>query len=855
MNHSPDRCISTSRWPLLATGVLIFTLLISGTLVLAEGVNERISGPVPLTAVPSEVWEIVAPDGIAAYNVADIEASNQNTAYAILDKTPGTVLKTANYGDNWTSSDLATGFGWTEHVSAVNSNTVWIGSVDRGVAITSNGGGSWGYAGAVSYQYALEATSDLHAWVGGYFPGGGGGWIYATEVGGGSDPGDWVHQLALGGACMDIDSSSANSAWAVSIGGYHGWIWRWNGTAWEDKSPSPYPQELTACSAVDSNTAWCIGNSVILRTTNGGTTWQTFTLPEGTPGLTGISALDANTAIVVGLIGTIYKTSDGGSTWLPMYSCTDENLKSVCMVDNAHGWATGDKGTVLRLTQANTRPGSGVTVKLVGGDSITFTSVTSSGNTIETILSAPVTFDNYFSVGLGKNISTSAAYTGPITVRLYYDDGYVSGLNEEMLRLFHLDSAGNWVDVTTNVDTANNIVTGQVSSLSDFTIAYPVPHITSITPNTGVRNSTVSVTIKGSNFWGTPNVKLTRLGVDIVATDVAQSNQDTITCNLPIPADASLGTWTLNVENPDWYGDVLYNGFTLYSAPSITVTAPNGGENWKQGSSQTITWSYIGNPGSNVRIELLKGPLVNLVISSSTSIGLGGTGSFGWTISSSQTTGTDFKIRITSLSNSAYTDASNANFTISTTIINRSAIGTFRSGKWYLDSTGDGTWNAGDRTCSFGLATDKPASGDWNKNGRTEIGAFRSGTWYLDYTGDGSWNTGDKSYKFGLATDNPVTGDWNGDGRTEIGAFRSGTWYLDYTGDGSWNTGDKSYRFGLATDKPVTGDWNGDGRTEIGAFRSGTWYLDYTGDGSWNTGDKSYRFGMATDVPVTGAWP
>lgn len=60
------------------------------------------------------------------------------------------------------------------------------------------------------------------------------------------------------------------------------------------------------------------------------------------------------------------------------------------------------------------------------------------------------------------------------------------------------------MDVTTNVDAVNNMVTGHVSSLSGFVLAYPVPDVTGITPNTGVRGSTITVQVAGSNFWGPP---------------------------------------------------------------------------------------------------------------------------------------------------------------------------------------------------------------------------------------------------------------------------------------------------------------------------------------------------------------
>jgi len=93
----------------------------------------------------------------------------------------------------------------------------------------------------------------------------------------------------------------------------------------------------------------------------------------------------------------------------------------------------------------------------------------------------------------------------------------------------------------------------------------------------------------------------------------------------------------------------------------ITVTSPNGGEIWQAGTTRTISWTYTGSPGSAVKIELYKGGYYHSTITSSTSIG---SGSYNWTIPSTQTPGTDYKIKVTSTTNSAYYDYSDNNFTI-----------------------------------------------------------------------------------------------------------------------------------------------------------------------------------------------
>jgi len=42
------------------------------------------------------------------------------------------------------------------------------------------------------------------------------------------------------------------------------------------------------------------------------------------------------------------------------------------------------------------------------------------------------------------------------------------------------------------------------------------------------------------------------------------------------------------------------------SSPEDYCNLPNGGENWIRGKAYTITWNYTGNPGTYVKIELLK---------------------------------------------------------------------------------------------------------------------------------------------------------------------------------------------------------------------------------------------------------
>ena len=155
----------------------------------------------------------------------------------------------------------------------------------------------------------------------------------------------------------------------------------------------------------------------------------------------------------------------------------------------------GSTSSTMTLLVGNTPPGSDVSVEPAPGTGVTFSEVTSGGDTEVTASSEGPSPPAGFQVGdppLYYEITTTATYTPPITICLSYQEGQFD--NEEQLRLFHREG-GAWVDVTTSLDTVNNKIYGQVSSLSLFTLAEPV-----IEPTTLVLNSVspASVTVGSS---------------------------------------------------------------------------------------------------------------------------------------------------------------------------------------------------------------------------------------------------------------------------------------------------------------------------------------------------------------------
>jgi PKD repeat protein len=142
---------------------------------------------------------------------------------------------------------------------------------------------------------------------------------------------------------------------------------------------------------------------------------------------------------------------------------------------------------------------------------------------------------------------------------------------------------------------------------------------------------------------------------------------------------------------------------------------------------------------------------------------------------------------------------------------------------------------------------------------RTDIGIYKDGLWYLDANGNSIWDAGiDKAYTFGQPGWTPVKGDWNGDGVQDIGIYKDGMWYLDSNGNGRWDDGvDKLYYFGSYGWAPIVGDWTGSGITRIGVYKAGTWYLDLNNNGAWDgspTDRLSIGFGTIGWESVPGKW-
>ena len=151
----------------------------------------------------------------------------------------------------------------------------------------------------------------------------------------------------------------------------------------------------------------------------------------------------------------------------------------------------------------------------------------------------------------------------------------------------------------------------------------------------------------------------------------------------------------------------------------VTVTAPNGGENWCVGTTQSITWKSDGV--ENVKLEYSTNNGTNWnVISPSTSASAG---SFSWAIPQGVTPGSSNQVRISDASKSTRNDVSNNTFAL--------------AGQATIT-----TQPVADEVCtgeSFAMSVEVTGSGhqyQWRRNGQDVIGAT-NGVWGTYQLSDG----------------------------------------------------------------------------------------------------------------------
>ncbi len=214
------------------------------------------------------------------------------------------------------------------------------------------------------------------------------------------------------------------------------------------------------------------------------------------------------------------------------------------------------------------------------------------------------------------------------------------------------------------------------------------PQITVVTPNGGevwLAGETKNITWT-SSYSDSVKLEYTTDGNNwnIMASSVSSST-GSYAWNLPSVSSTTVKVRVTDVSYPA-YSDMSNTNFTIRPAPSVVVTAPNGGELWYNNTSQNITWTSSNS--ANVKIEYShdNGTSWNSIASSVAS----SAGTYNWTLPSIQSS--QMLIKISDVDFPDYKDQSNAVFTIAAPSV---TVTSPNGGEiWVHSSQQSITWNS-----------------------------------------------------------------------------------------------------------------------------------------------------------------
>ncbi|MGB9665216.1 MAG: choice-of-anchor J domain-containing protein [Ignavibacteria bacterium] len=505
---------------------------------------------------------------------------------------------------------------------------------------STNGGSSWNYIATVpavttnkaklSGKHPKDPSSVIEGSLGTY---------------------SWVVPNTPSNQCLVRVSDDTNPAvfdvsdnfFSISAPMTEGWIVQNSGTT----------AALYSVSAVNENVAWACGaGGVVIRTTNGGQTWQTVTAPRALDAYV-IWALSADKAFV-GTSGTtdakIHMTTNGGQTWTDVYTISGGFLNVIRFIDQNNGWAESDP---------------------VGGNWVLL-KTTNGGSTWTTMATVPQSGGEYGWNNSGWD-KTGYMWFGTNNSRIYYStnngvswsfspttsansyavafDANLNGLSGFASGVLNKSTNGgaNWSAITS--PTSSDVTGIATTDLNEYFVA---------------AGGTVWKTTDGGNNWtmsygGTGSI----YHLSIV----------------PTVTESPAAGWAVGAS-----GLVLKYRRQIQQ-PSVQVVQPNGGENWLVGSTQNIVWNaslisnvklqYTTNNGASwIDIATVPAAKVKKVkldgYSPKDPNGVieGNLGIYAWTIPN--TPSTQCKVKVSDASNPAVYDESDNVFTISEGVIGES---------------------------------------------------------------------------------------------------------------------------------------------------------------------------------------
>ena len=232
---------------------------------------------------------------------------------------PGTIIISDDGGNNWYSSPQTIPFdNRLLKMQMLNNNVGYFGGEMGYLAKTTDGALSltpitFSTLGQ-NFVYNMDFLNESTGWIVGGIPNGGA--IVAKTTDGGLT---WTNQTPTpnpGSPIVQVDFVDANTGYMAGALLYKTTN---GGTNWNTVSVPGLSGSFVSIKAFDVNNIYIsTSDAEFYKTTNGGVNWQSVTVPWGTNLGFGQAWYDMNNGIQFGTMGAIAKTTDAGLTWETM---------------------------------------------------------------------------------------------------------------------------------------------------------------------------------------------------------------------------------------------------------------------------------------------------------------------------------------------------------------------------------------------------------------------------------------------------------------------------------------------------------------------------------------------------------
>jgi photosystem II stability/assembly factor-like uncharacterized protein len=261
-----------------------------------------------------------------------------------------------NGGTSWNAVSKVYNAGNVFDIDILPGGKVWaVGNPGTGgsnVLYSSNNGMTWTTQTNLTYYFrCIDMINDQYGWITGNSS-----YIYNTSNGGLN----WnpvTIPNGIGYSVVTVEFVNQNTGWIFSYGSMAGGsiVKTTNGgSSWQQQDNSSVPDGVKWADMVDANTGYYITGSItdakIVKTTNGGTNWIAQTsVPSPGVNLTMIKMVNANSGWVCGFSGIMWKTTDG-TNWVQATAPGNNNYVSTDWFDMNNGFVGAGSGLVYRTT-------------------------------------------------------------------------------------------------------------------------------------------------------------------------------------------------------------------------------------------------------------------------------------------------------------------------------------------------------------------------------------------------------------------------------------------------------------------------------------------------------------------------